>query len=230
MPNTLTVDFSRPIRLFPLASCILLPHATVPLHIFEDRYRAMTRDALDADGLIAMATFEGDVYKQNYTGAPPIRPHVCVGYIVHHERLHDGRYNMLLQGIARAEISEELDGHEDGYRRAILRPTEPGVMEIDLEEQREHLQTMLSDRYLKQLACIRNVSNWLSPELPTPVVVDLAWQAASRDSDQRYQVLAEPCVFKRFDRLDRHLTTTRKTLAIASHMGPCTSETGLPLN
>lgn len=230
MSHTLTVDFSKPIRLFPLARCILLPHATVPLHIFEPRYRAMVRDALDSDGLIAMATFDGDDYQDNYEGNPPIRQHVCIGYIVHHERMPDGRYNMLLQGIARAQVHEELEPDVDGYRLAILRPTEKEVMEIDLEEQRNKLESMLDDEYLKQLVCIRNVNNWLTPDLPTTVVVDLAWQAASRDSEQRYEILAEPCVFRRFERLDHYLARTRKTLAIAQNMGPCISDTGLPLN
>ena len=230
MSHTLTVDFSKPIRLFPLAKCILLPHATIPLHIFEGRYRAMVRDALDSNGLIAMATFEGEDYQHNYAGNPPIRPNVCVGYVVHHERLPDGRYNMLLQGLARAVIQEELQPHDDGYRQAILRPTEVGVMEIDLEEQRSQLERLLQDPHLQQLACIQNVGHWLTPDLPTPVVVDLAWQAASRDSEQRYQILSEPDIFKRYRQLEHHLERTRKTLAIASKMGPCTSENGLPLN
>lgn len=230
MSQTLTVDFSKPIRLFPLAKCILLPHATVPLHIFEPRYRAMVRDALDADGLIAMATFDGEDYIDNYHGNPPIREHVCVGYIVHHERLMDGRYNILLQGIARATVHEEVQADEQGYRCAVLRPTEQGVMEIDLEDQRHRLEQLLDDKYLKQLASIRNVGSWMSPELPSPVVVDLAWQAASRDAEQRYGVLAEPDVFRRFDRLEHYLTQTRRTLAIAAQMRPCLSDTGLPMN
>ncbi len=230
MGQTLTVDFSRPVRLFPLAQCILLPHATIPLHIFEPRYRAMVRDALDTNGLIAMATFDGDEYKHEYEGNPPIREHVCVGYIVHHERLPDGRYNLLLQGFARARIVEELEPNDDGYRCAILRPTEQAAMEIDLQEQRQQLEQLMEDRELQQLACIRNVCHWLTPELPTTVIVDLAWQAASRDCEQRYEILAEPCVFDRFDRLKRHLERTRRTLAVARQMGPCTSETGLPLN
>lgn len=230
MPHTLTVDFSRPIRLFPLAKCILLPHATVPLHIFEPRYRAMTKDALDSDGLVAMATFEGDAYETNYEGTPPIRPAVCVGYIVHHERLFDGRYNMLLQGIARATIEEEHALSDDGYRSAILRPTEQNVMEMDLEEQRQSLDDLLGDEHLQQLSCIRHIRQWFSPDLSTPVVIDLAWHAVSRDSEQRYASLAEPCVLKRFERLRQHLIRTRKTLALAQQMGPCTSETGLPLN
>ena len=230
MHHTLTVDYSRPIRLFPLAQCILLPHATVPLHIFEPRYRAMTKDALDSDGLIAMATFDGDDYRHDYEGTPPIRPTVCVGYIVHHERLFDGRYNILLQGIARATIEEEHGLDEGGYRSAILRPTEQSVMELDLEDQRETLNELLHDEHLQQLTCIRNIRNWLSPDLSTPVVIDLAWQAVSRDSEQRYASLAQPCVFERFECLHQHLLRTRKTLALAGQMGPCKSETGLPLN
>ena len=230
MPHTLTVDYNRPIRLFPLAQCILLPHATVPLHIFEQRYRAMTKDALDSDGLIAMATFDGDDYQHNYQGAPPIRPTVCVGYLVHHERLYDGRYNILLQGLARADIIDEQALDQAGYRSAILKPTEPSVMELDLEEQRNTLDKLLSDPHLQQLSCIRNIRNWLSPDMSTPIVVDLACQAVSQDSEQRYASLAEPCVFKRFDRLQKHLLQTRKTLTLAEQMGPCTSETGLPLN
>ncbi|MGB0768823.1 MAG: LON peptidase substrate-binding domain-containing protein [Phycisphaeraceae bacterium] len=230
MPHTLTVDFNKPIRLFPLAPCILLPHATVPLHIFEDRYRAMTRDALDSDGLIAMATFEGDAYKTEYEATPPIRPAVCVGYIVHHDRFADGRYNILLQGIARATVHEEVEADEAGYRKAILRPSEKGVMEIDLEDQRAELERLISDPYLGQISEINNVRNWLTPDLSTPVAIDLAWQAASRDSEQRYAVLNEPCVFKRFERLEQYLRRTRTTLATAKQMGPCTSDTGLPLN
>lgn len=230
MPHTLTVDYNRPIRLFPLAHCILLPHATVPLHIFEPRYCAMTRDALDSDGLIAMATFEGDDYQYDYQGTPPIRPTVCVGYLVHHEKLYDGRYNILLQGLARADIHEEHELDKGGYRSAILKPTEPSVMELDLEEQRETIDKLLSDPHLQQLSSIRKIRSWLSPDLSTPVVVDLAWHAVSEENEQRYTSLAQPCVFKRFDYLKRHLLRTRKILALAQQMGPCTSETGLPLN
>ncbi|MBX2851589.1 MAG: LON peptidase substrate-binding domain-containing protein [Phycisphaeraceae bacterium] len=230
MSHTLTVDYSRAIRLFPLAQCILLPHATIPLHIFEPRYRAMTRDALDSDGLIAMATFDGHDYQHDYEGTPPIRTAVCVGYIVHHDQLSDGRYNILLQGLARATVQDEHGLSAGGYRSAILQPTEHDVMELDLEGHRQTLDKLLGDPHLQQLTCIRNIRSWLSPDLSTPVVIDLAWQAVARDSEQRYASLAQPCVFERFACLRQHLGRTRKTLALAEQMGPCTSETGLPLN
>ena len=42
------------VPIFPLAGALLFPRMQLPLHIFEPRYRAMVRDALAGDRLIAM--------------------------------------------------------------------------------------------------------------------------------------------------------------------------------
>ena len=42
------------VPIFPLAGAILFPRSQLPLHIFEDRYREMVRDALDGAGTIGM--------------------------------------------------------------------------------------------------------------------------------------------------------------------------------
>ncbi|MEM9414456.1 MAG: LON peptidase substrate-binding domain-containing protein [Planctomycetota bacterium] len=230
MPFTLTIDFNKPIALFPLQQCVLLPHTTAPLHIFEERYRAMTRDALDSSGLIAMAMLDGNDPGHDDEGRPTIRDHLCVGYIVQHDRLTDGRYNILLQGVARAKLREELEPDPGGYRRALLMPSEQGAMEIDLERQRQSLDALLEDEALKQLAGFNAVHNWATPELPTAALTDLAWSTLSRDHEERYGILSEPCPLRRADRLIAMLRQTRKTLQIAERMGPCVGEHGLGLN
>ena len=68
-----------------------------------------------------MAVFAGDAWKRAVPRPPPLRKAVCVGHILLHERLHDGRYNVLLQGVCRARIVRELSPDElDGklYRAA----------------------------------------------------------------------------------------------------------------
>jgi Lon protease-like protein len=103
------------IPLFPLPNVVLFPGVFLPLHIFEERYRALTRDALAGDRIIGMTLlrpgFEGD-----YDGRPPIYPVGCAGVISHSDRLPDGRYNIVLHGISKFRITEEMT--EGEYRRA----------------------------------------------------------------------------------------------------------------
>ena len=93
------------IAIFPLAT-VLFPGSVLPLHIFEDRYRAMMADALEGDRLIAMALLKPG-WEKSYYGRPEIEPVVCVGQILSQEKLADGKYNLLLQGVVRARVVEE---------------------------------------------------------------------------------------------------------------------------
>lgn len=225
MAEALTIDFDQPVPLFPLANCVLLPHAIVPLHIFEPRYRTMVRDALDDAGLIATAVFEGDEWKRNYPGNPAIREHVCVGHIVRHERLPDGRYHLLLQGVCRARVLRELE-HEP-YRLAMLEPSETETpMEIDLAEHRQRIVSMIHEPEMKSLAAIHAMHRWLSDEVPTAAMVDLAVLTLSQMVDERYAMLAEPDADKRAAWLEDHLRQLRQVIEQAQRLGPGKVEGG----
>ena len=205
-------DWRKPIPLFPLQHCVLLPHATIPLHIFEPRYRAMMASVLDSHGLIAMATFEGDAWMADYQGKPPIRPCVCVGLVVRHEKLPDGRYNLLLQGLARARVAREPP--HDPYRVAMLEPVEPRTpMEIDLDDLRRTLEALLGDPGLTDHDGVAAVRNIVSGEIPTAVLIDLAALACMQDNEQRYAMLAEPDAAARGRMLVRWLRHARAAAA-----------------
>src|SRR6266850_1100925 len=94
-------------RLFPLPNLVLFPHVAQPLHVFEPRYRQLTADALAGDRLVTMALLVPG-WEDQYHLSPPIHPVVCVGRIHQEECLADGRYNLLLQGLSRARVAEEL--------------------------------------------------------------------------------------------------------------------------
>lgn len=122
-PQSIQVNFGRPMPIFPLDQVTLLPQQVLPLHIFEPRYRQMVEHALDGAGQIAMAVFDADAWREEYHGRPAVRPAVCVGQIVQHEKLEDGRYNLLLQGVCRARIvGEDEPGGGRLYRTALLEP------------------------------------------------------------------------------------------------------------
>src|SRR5438270_7411228 len=91
------------VPLFPLPNVVLFPRAVLPLHIFEERYKAMTAHALEGDRQFAMALLRPG-WEKNYYSKPVIDPVVCVGRILTHERLEDGKYNFMLQGTTRARV------------------------------------------------------------------------------------------------------------------------------
>ncbi|HEX8444659.1 MAG TPA: LON peptidase substrate-binding domain-containing protein [Allosphingosinicella sp.] len=93
-----------PIRvpIFPLAGALLFPRAQLPLHIFEQRYRAMVRDALASDRLIAM------IQPKDETTVPRLFEVGCIGRIIASEELEDGRFNIVLAGVSRFRLIEEI--------------------------------------------------------------------------------------------------------------------------
>ncbi len=98
------------LKVFPLPGAVLLPGALVPLHIFEPRYRKMIRDCSAGDGVLALA----QLAPQAAGGPGPQRvlPVLGAGILERVETLPDGRFNVLLKGIVRARIREELPQSE----------------------------------------------------------------------------------------------------------------------
>ena len=91
------------LSIFPLAGALLFPGLQLPLRIFEPRYCAMVSDALARDQRIAM------IQPQSVDDGALLFRIGCVGKIADVEALEDGRYNIVLQGIARFRVLRELD-------------------------------------------------------------------------------------------------------------------------
>lgn len=112
------------IPVFPLPNVVFFPRMYLPLHIFEPRYRDMVADAVAEGQCVGMALLK-EGWEQDYYGNPAIFDVGCVGRLVSVQRLPDGRYNILLQGLHRYEIREQF--YEKRYRQArvVLTPGEP---------------------------------------------------------------------------------------------------------
>lgn len=97
----------RSLPLFPLPGVVLLPETLLPLHVFEDRYRALVADALGGDRTIGMAMWQPGW--EGSSESPPICAVGGAGEIVDSEELEDGRFNILLQARFRFRVLEEED-------------------------------------------------------------------------------------------------------------------------
>lgn len=205
MSETVVVNFERPIPVFPLPGAVLLPQGVLPLHIFEPRYLRMVGDALDSHGLIAMGLFEGEVSDREYIhGRPPLRPRVCVGYCQEYEPMEDGRYMLLLHGLCRARILEEVD--QEAYRAMMLEPTElPPADDEQLEPYRQRIERALHDPELDAIEPVQRLR--LLPEQPisTAALIDVLLFQLCRETGRRYEMLCEDDAARRGRWLTRNL-------------------------
>ena len=96
----------RRLPLFPLPNAVLFPHALLPLHIFEERYRAMVRDILTGGRCLAIGLLLPEA--NEHDERPPVQPIAGVGEVVMAHELPDGRFNLVVRGRARVRIDQEL--------------------------------------------------------------------------------------------------------------------------
>jgi uncharacterized protein len=210
-------DSLRAVPIFALPNVVLFPGAVLPLHIFEERYKAMTRDALRSDKRVAMALLKPG-WEKNYYQRPAIEPVVCVGRILAHEKLDDGTYNFLLQGEERARILCEVEGKP--YREAQVQPLqETPVMEIDLSAERQRLITIFSEPALAQLGIAKRFHEILSSPLHTAQVADLVAFNFLDDVCLKQSLLSETDVTRRVVKTIAALEGLRPALAAAAMRG-----------
>ena len=92
----------RKLPLFPLNS-VLFPNASIPLQIFEERYKAMLRDCIDADSKFGVV-----LIKRGSEVGEPAEPHSTgtVARIVQVNELDGGRFFVSVTGEQRFRIRE----------------------------------------------------------------------------------------------------------------------------
>jgi len=112
--------------MFPLSS-VLFPHASMPLHVFEPRYRAMLRDCLAGDARFGIVLIErgSEVGGSDQRSALGTR-----GVISQAAELPDGRWVLEVEGEALIEVEEWLP--DDPYPEALVRGVTPVVGAEDL--------------------------------------------------------------------------------------------------
>ena len=185
------------IPIFPLQDVVLFPNSTVPLHIFEPRYRAMVADALEGDSIIGMILLQPG-HEAEYEGRPPIFAVGCAGVIIAAEKLSDGRYNIVLGGLVKFRVLSEDASRP--YRLAEVEALPEAVEESErpqlAQRRRELEETLLS--VLPELQ--------LPPsDLSDEEVVDGLSQGLRLEPAHRQELLEADGVVERAVRLIRRL-------------------------
>jgi Lon protease-like protein len=191
-------NFTGRVPLFPLPDAVLFPHALLPLMIFEPRYRQMIADVLTSDRLIAMALLEPGWESTYESKTAPIRQTVCIGRIASSELLPDGRYQIDVDGLSRAEVLDEDDSpHPYRIARVELCPEMPAGLSQD---QRRRTQRELLVGF-QQLAAgcdfDRTFHDSLDADLPLGGLCDVIAYSLPLEPDVAQSILEEPDIASR---------------------------------
>jgi Lon protease-like protein len=197
-------DFSGQCRLFPLPNVVLFPHVILPLHIFEPRYRQMTRDALEGDHLVTIVKLRPLPAGTPWVEPMPIMDVACVGKIVQHERLDDGRFNILLLGCKRVRLDREVASAK------LYRVAEASAMDDEpWEEPPDSPRTELIALFLEVLKMSHrlddDLSQLLHSDLPLGILSDIVAHALDFPAGNKQALLSETRVDRRVASLLRIL-------------------------
>ena len=91
------------IPVFPLSNFIIFPNTTVPLNIFEPRYIQMIDDCMKVNQMIGIVQ-----PKKSKQKIPDLYKIGCIGKITSFDETEDGRYLIVLNGVSRFKIIEEI--------------------------------------------------------------------------------------------------------------------------
>jgi len=188
--------FSGIVPVFPLPNVVLFPGMFLPLHIFEPRYREMTADALNGERLIAMALLKPG-WQQDYQGTPPIHSILGMGKIVEDAKQEDGRFNLVLIGLHRVRVLEEVgSGPYRVARVELLKEHHPTPKESDRKRQ------LLLALYMQVMKDVMKGAVPVPPaDVPLGMLCDLVASLFRLDPEVKQELLEELDVSARCDRL-----------------------------
>ena len=107
---------TKALPMFPLGT-VLFPHAVLPLHVFESRYRALTEACMAADATFGVVLIE----RGNEVGGNDERFDVGTSArLVQAGRLDDGRWVLVTVGEERLRVDRWLP--DDPYPMAEVEP------------------------------------------------------------------------------------------------------------
>lgn len=176
---------------FPLPGLVLFPHTHLPLHIFEPRYVSLVRDVLEQDQHMATANIRQSD-QMDYFGNPKVYKTITEARIVDYHELPNDRYEILLEGVCRARILEELPTEPYRVARAesltdILHQADRSAINVEREEMLM-LARKLAARFEMLDERLKNIEN---AHLHPGIIADVIASLVVKDTYARQGLLEE---------------------------------------
>jgi Lon protease-like protein len=98
-------DMPEVMPVFPLSNTVLFPHTSLPLHVFEPRYRQMVEDVQKLGRWISVTLLRPGAEADD-PERPPFHDVAGAGFLIRSNRLPDGRFHIILDGRKRVRLQE----------------------------------------------------------------------------------------------------------------------------
>lgn len=197
---------------FPLPRVAFFPGSLLPLHFFEERYRALMEECVSSGPKAMAVALLRPGWEDDYHGRPPIHEIAGAGRIVDWKRRPDGRFDVMLQGLCRVRLSELA---EDGrlFRRARATPLPDRISHP------EALEALVPD-VLRTAQAISALIRQRHPELtlgvdastPPGALADRLADRLVADPERRQALIEQPDVKVRLALLQEALLDVLATL------------------
>ena len=189
-----------PVMILPEAT--LFPHASMPLFIFEPRYRAMLAWAIEQHRMFCIALMKPGVEEaksgddfHHVAGLGLVR--ACVQH-------PDGTSHLVLQGLARVRLTDFIQ--EKPFRIAELREIESRPASADEGEKLSAQVLEICARYRAHGVEIPDELDRKLEQTSDPALLgDIVADSFVRDANRRQHLLEERDVAQRLRALIRHL-------------------------
>ena len=173
------------IPLFPLHQ-VLCPGIVLPLHIFEERYRAMTQRCLDTGEPFGVVLIR-DGREIGTKGVATLAGVGAFAEIREAGRYADGRYDLLAAATGRFAI-DSVDAQREPYLMAEVTPLDD---EVGDESRAERLAARAIQRFVRYLDLMRARDGESSEVLDIRVEIDATVGEPDDDVDPDATVASE---------------------------------------
>ncbi len=189
------------LKIFPLPGVALLPGTLTPLHVFEPRYRTLVGAALGGDRVLAVPA----LVSAEEASHPRARvlPVAGAGIIEAEEGLPDGRYHLVLRGVGRVRLGEELETGRPyrEFRAEVLDDVYPPGGGAALASEMEALGQLVFDlaELLPADSGAPKLAEAVARQRDPSALADLVAAAAISEPEARQRVLEEVRVARRLE-------------------------------
>lgn len=177
------LEGTKRLPIFPLPVA-LFPGTMLPLHIFEERYKAMVRDCLAGEKIFGVTFVMG---REGFP--PPVGRVGCAAFIVATVPLEEGRMNILTTGLMRYHALEYFQ--DEPYLEGLVTFFDDQPVREDLTEVADAVRGMFR-RAVKAIRAMSREDDNFPDELPDdPQALSFLVASLLQMSDEQKMALME---------------------------------------